>query len=370
MDAIAAASTKADRPHLLGYTPVARVNPYQSLLYRNFFEHGIAVAPVLKPSSFRELLGFSGLAESVSLHLHWNAWMTFGRDEEAEARRMAMGIVGRLEKFRAMGGNLIWTVHNLYPHDAQFIDLELEVQQRIADTANVVHVMSNSTVEAMSGILEIDENKILHVAHPSYHGAYPDYISKDEARVTLGIEPDETVFLLFGAIKPYKGLRRLLDAIDLVSQKNPELRFRLLVAGAADGSVEASEFVRRCLVHPNVLIENSRIASERAQYFLRAADVGLVNYERVLNSGAALLYQTFGLPIVAADVPSLRESVPDGLGLFVQDRTADALAESMVSAANRLLCTTVQERVLEYISEYKPDVISSALAKGLLMRIK
>lgn len=279
-----------------------------------------------------------------------------------------MGVIGRLEQLRSGGGHLVWTVHNVYPHDAVFVDLELEVQQRIADLASTVHVMSKSTVGAMKDTLNLDETKLVHAPHPNYKGAYPDFISREEARSTLGLDPDEVVFLLFGAIKPYKGLTRLLNAVDLLKAMNPEFRFRVLVAGGADSSPETTEFIKRSLVHSNVLIESARVPADRAQYFLRAADIGLVNYSRVLNSGAALLYQTFGLPIVAADVEPLREAIPADLGEFVEDSSAQAFAEAMFRAAFRFMNQDIEAKVSDYISQFDPDIVSDAFARELLLR--
>ncbi|MEB7505060.1 glycosyltransferase [Arthrobacter koreensis] len=358
------------RPHLYGYTPVARNNPFQSLLYKKFADHGIATAPILRPEKFRALTDFRDLANGTTLHLHWNAWMTFGSVEPDRARRMAMGIIGRLESLRAKGSNLVWTVHNLYPHDAKFIDLELEVQQRIADSANVIHVMSRSTQDAMKGIVDLAPEKVLFAPHPNYRGAYQDLTTREEARCVLGLGPDEVVFLLFGALKPYKGLQRLLDALDIVVRRNPDRQIRLLVAGAPDDSPEAESFVRNALVHPNVLIEPARIPAERAQYFLRASDVGLVNYERMLNSGAALLYQTFGLPTVAADQATLREGLPSDATVFVDGTGPDDFADALEKATETLVSKEIRDRVAAYIRQFDPDIVSDRFASDLLERLQ
>ena len=361
--------TAESRPHLMGYTPVARVNPFQSLLYKKFAHNGIATGPILQPQKFRALSDFAPMASGTSLHLHWNAWMTFNSKDPIRARSLAMGIVGRLEMMRSKGTKLIWTVHNLYPHDAQFIDLELEVQQRVADLADVVHIMSRSTQAAMDGIVHLDSRKLLYAPHPSYKGAYADHTTREEARCMFGIGPEEVVFLMFGAIKPYKGLSRLLDAIDLAILKNPDRQIRLLVAGEPDGSQEAEEFVKRALVHPNVLIEHNRVPSDRAQYFLRAADVGLVNYERLLNSGAALLYQTFGLPVVAADTAPLREGLSEEATVFVNGNSVENFALALGDAAEVLVSPAIRQSVSDHVANFDPDIVSDDFARQLLRRL-
>ncbi|MCU1568617.1 MAG: hypothetical protein JWQ56_3554 [Pseudarthrobacter sp.] len=342
------------------------MNPYQALLYRSFPQYGIGVAPILKPDKFRGLLDFQHLAETTSLHLHWNSWMTFGESDESRARSLGIGMAARVDALRSKGVNVIWTVHNVYPHDAVHIELELEIQQRIADAANVIHVMSNSTVQAMDGYLKIDASKVVAAPHPSYKGAYVDVVTREEARAMLGLEPDEVVFLLFGAIKAYKGLDRLIAAVDILSQRDPGLRFRIVVAGGADDSDEVRDFVNRALIHPRFLIENNKVPNDRAQYFLRAADVGLVNYARSLNSGAALLYGTFDLPVIAADTPTFREGLDHSSTVFVDGTSPQAFASAMSAATQLLGNAAVGQSLARHMSSLAPDVVSSNFAKSLL----
>ncbi|WCI08737.1 glycosyltransferase [Arthrobacter sp. OVS8] len=358
-----------ERPHLLGYTPVARMNPYQALLYRRFGESGIAVAPILKPDRFRGLLDFQRMASTTSLHLHWNSWMTLGAAEVGRARSIGLGMAGRLEQLRDKGVNVVWTVHNVYPHDAVHVDVELEIQQRVADAANIVHVMSASTVDAMNGFVRLDSEKIVVAPHPSYKGAYVDVVTRDEARAMLGLGPDEVVFVLFGALKSYKGLDRLLDAADILAAGSPEFRFRVLIAGGSDGSQAVREFVNRALVHPNVLIESGKVPNDRAQYFLRAADIGLVNYERSLNSGAALLYGTFDLPVVAADTPTFREGLDAVSTLFVEDGSAEAFARAMVASVSLVGNEAAKQSLATHMERLDPNVVSSDFARNLLTRL-
>ncbi|MGX9900548.1 glycosyltransferase [Arthrobacter sp. SA17] len=277
-------------------------------------------------------------------------------------------MAARLEQLREKGVNVIWTVHNVYPHDAVHIDVELEIQQRVADAANIVHVMSASTVDTMDSYVKLDRQKIVVSPHPSYKGAYVDVVTREDARAMLGLGPDEVVFVLFGALKAYKGLDRLLDAVDIMAADSSELRFRILVAGGADDSSAVREFVNRALVHPNVLIENSKIPNDKAQYFLRAADVGLVNYERTLNSGAALLYGTFDLPVVAADTPTFREGLDTASTVFVEDGSADSFARAMIASVRLIGKGAVKQSLRTHMERLDPDIVSSAFAQNLLTR--
>ncbi|MFC9932557.1 glycosyltransferase [Glutamicibacter sp. NPDC127525] len=356
--------------HLLAYTPVARVNPYQALCYKQFPNEGILAAPVLQPAKFLDLQNLSLRPLTKTLHLHWNSWMTQGMEDPERARMMGMGMAGRLQRLQKFGFNIVWTVHNVYPHDAMHVHVELEIQQRIADTADVLHVMSGATADAMSGITEIDSSKILVSPHPSYKGAYPDYVSREDARAALGIHGDEIVFLVFGALKAYKGLSRTLDAFDHLVAKNPMQRFRIIFAGKADNSDEVQEFITRANVHPRVLIEDSNIPTDKVQYFMRASDVGVVHYARSLNSGAALLYGAFDLPIVASATPTFLAELNSESTIFVEDETVASLADSMMESIDLIGSKAALAAISAEQKRLSADKVSSQFAQDLLIRLK
>ena len=105
--------------------------------------------------------------------------------------------------------------------------------------------------------------------------------------------PDELVYLVLGAIQPYKGILELLDAWDALPEDG--VPRRLVIAGAPSGEASVETVLERATLHPSVLLFDERIESDRMQIFLRAADVAVLPYLRTLNSGAQLLALTFGI---------------------------------------------------------------------------
>lgn len=355
--------------HLLFYTPVARVNPYQDLIYRSFPDRGISVAPVLTPASINQLMNFPVATKTKTIHLHWNSWMTQNSDSESAARSRGLGAVGRAERLRNQGFNVIWTVHNVYPHDAKYIDVELEIQQKISDISTVVHTMSSASMNELKQYTNIDENKILISPHPSYTGSYPNYVSKTEARSRLGIDGDEIVLVMFGAIKAYKGLLETLEAFDELRRNHPLNRFRLIVAGKADESAAAREFVKRALSHPFVLIENQTIPNDRVQIYLNAADIGLANYTRSLNSGAVLLYGTFGLPAVVANTATFHTELDPLSTKFVSGDSSRDYANAISEAVQNIGSQEVADSLKKWHLKLDSSAVSGKFADDLLKRL-
>jgi len=359
-----------EEQHLLFYTPVARVNPYQDLIYRSFPDAGFSVAPVLTPSTINQLMNFPVATKTKSIHLHWNSWMTQGSENEAAARSRGLGAVGRVARLRDQGFNVIWSVHNVFPHDAEYVDVELEIQQKISDVSTIIHTMSMASLNDLKEYTSIDPEKILVSPHPSYVGSYPNYISKTEARSRLGIDGDEIVLVMFGAIKAYKGLLKSLDAFDQLRRMRPNSRFRLIVAGKADDSPESQEFVQRALSHPFVLIENQTIPNDRVQIYLNAADLGLANYTRSLNSGAVLLYGSFGLPTVVADTGTFRCELDPTSTIFVQGNSTEEFADSISEGVKLAASKEVSRSLKEWHQTLDSAIVSRKFADDLIARLK
>lgn len=354
-------------PMLLGYTPVVRGNPYQALIYREFVNSGIMIAPITIPWKFAEYAQLTNLAPSVAVHIHWTSFVLDGVSSRGQARGQVRRLVDSLDALRDAGVKTVFTVHNVIPHDATFVEEEIEIQQALIERADVVHVMSSATIDVLGPMVRFDLDRILVSPHPSYVGAYPDYVTRDDARLSLRIDSDDIVYVLFGALKAYKGLDRLLESVETASAETGRRR-TLLVAGRPDRSPESQRFVNRALAHPNTLVYPHRVATEHVQYFLRAADIGLAPYHRVLNSGAALLYRTFDLPVLAARSEALWEGLDHDIAELDSGGSVEALASAMIRA-DRLLGEKTQHLVRERLTAFDPVRLSAVFAAGLRERL-
>jgi beta-1,4-mannosyltransferase len=182
------------------------------------------------------------------------------------------------------------------------------------------------------------------------------------------------VYGLFGAIKPYKGLRHVLDAFDAAVAADPPGAppRHLLVAGGPDKAAETHAFLERARLHPRVALDARRVPPDELAGHLRATDVAILPYDGALNSGVLFLALTFGLPVVVPDLPGFdgltppelarRYPVGDPAGL------ADALrdADRFLSPSGRAAATAAADAIA---ADRRPDVVSAAFVAGLLERL-
>jgi beta-1,4-mannosyltransferase len=357
----------AAEPIVLAYHPVARVNPYQALLYRRCWEHGIAPVALQKLEWLEDLETVAAAGARAVLHLHWTKGILSGAQTRVEIGERRAKFLAAIDRFLDAGGQLVWTVHNILPHDCEFPDEEARLQQAIADRAAVVHVLTPSTVRAVEPWFSIDPSRSLLVLHPSYRGAYADTVTRDEARYELGFDPQETVLGMFGAIRPYKGLADLLDAFDLALERPG--RRRLLVAGAPSELRGEQELLDRCALHPFVSLFAQRIPSHEMQLYLRAADVAVFPYQRSLNSGVLMLALTFGLPVVVPRGTELEAVVDRTSATTFDPGSVDGLADALV-AADRLLGPAARAAATAIAERHDPDRLAHEFAEGIGSRLR
>lgn len=350
-------------PWLFAYTPVARMNPYQALSYGSFGDHGLAVTPVTDAWSFDALTVLGGQTRGVIVHLHWLSVVLAGAGSAAEAAEKSAAFLAKMESFQEKGGKVVWTVHNMVPHDARYLQEEMRLQQAVADRADLIHVMTEDTPELMAEVLRLDPDKIVCVPHPGYHGAYPDVVPQDHARLALGLAPDETVYLAFGAIKAYKGLERLVEGFNVLLQRDATPR-RLIIAGGADRDRETADLVRQLRMHPYVLVDDTKVPTDKAQYLLRAADMMVLPHVRALNSGGALLGPTFGLPVIANPVGVLPGLLGEDFAEFIQGEAPEDIAAAL-ERADRLRSPEARQAAQAFADRHHPQDVSPALAQAI-----
>lgn len=358
-----------DRPILLAYHPVARMNPFQALLYGAAWGAGVAPLPMANLAELDAVAGLGSLGVQVVLHLHWTNAVLAGVPSEGVAAAAAE-FLARLDRFRATGGRLVWTVHNVLPHNSVSPDDEATLQRAIVERADAIHILAEDTAAAAAAYFELPAARTFHVPHPSYIGAYETALTREEARYQLDLDVDDTVYALVGAIKPYKGLDDLLTAFDLLYAEDP--RNRLVVAGAPDQEAVSTDFVRRCERHPGILVRATRIPAAELPVYLRAADAVVLPYRRTLNSGVLLLAYTFGLPVVAPDVPGIAELLrPDTSRAFSPGDAADLVRamREVADLAGPTAAARSREATLAIARERAPERISRRFFAALRERL-
>jgi glycosyltransferase involved in cell wall biosynthesis len=190
-------------------------------------------------------------------------------------------------------------------------------------------------VHSSNGVREliadgVAASKITQIAHPNYLQFCRDHsLPRDEARNLLGIPPVARSILFFGTIAAYKGLDVLLRAFSRVSEEDPHAH--LTIAGEPlEDFAPYQALVEQLALTDRVLTDLRHISfAEFAKYF-RSADVVVLPYRRIYQSGILQLAYGFGRPVVVTDVGGLGEAVSnDQTGSTVPAEDPRSLALAM-----------------------------------------
>lgn len=317
----------ATRPMLLAYGPVARRNQFQAMLYARAAEHAFGVLPLQHLELFERIPSVT----PVLCHLHWVHELTARAADRAAADAGVAQWRRLLGQLKAQGHRIAWTVHNVLPHESHWPEHDIEVHRMVAEAADIVHVMTHASRELCAPYYAWPAARELYVPHPSYEGAQTDWIDRPQARATLGIAPDEFVFLSFGAVLPYKGHARVMRVFDQLAA-GAGRPVRWLVAGQASHAGLLRELRTWAATRPNVTLDIRPVPNEDLQEHFRAADVALCPYERTLNSGAALMAASFGVPIIGPRTGGFVDNLGEDCALLFDPGSDEALLTVMRDA--------------------------------------
>jgi len=232
-----------------------------------------------------------------------------------------------LRLVKKLGIKLVYTVHNVLPHDTgkRFVPVFKRVYKEM--DALICH-----TAEAKSRLVSefsVDAERVWVIPHgPLLHDA--KRISVEASRAALSLPPDETLVLWQGIIRSYKGLDFLLEGWRRVDARS--LNARLLIAGTGEaGLLKAiKEQVVRLGLQESVRLDFRFIPDEALPAYYQASDVLVYPYKEVTTSGALMTALAYGKAIVATNLPAFREVLRDKeTGLLVDYGDVDTLASSL-----------------------------------------
>lgn len=305
------------------YTPG---NPYQRYLYTSL------------PSAFQtrfgtlenafELLEHVGHSERVIFHLHWEDAIYRDAADESEAFDLAQAFIDACERFKRAGGLLVWTIHNLTPHNQKYLVLHAEFCRHLMSTAQAVHMHSFRAIAELRSLLDIDISKI----HVVPHGNYLSLTGRVESSPALSREKaelkrDDIVFLLFGRLSYYKGIDLLFDALRLWHHP----KAHLVIAGKDITPINLDQLSaawQDCTTFRFRFLPDEELCN-----LIKAANFVVLPYHDSLTSGSLLLAMSAGRPVIAPSLATVTELVSNEQnGLLFDEGNARSLATALAAS--------------------------------------
>ena len=223
--------------------------------------------------------------------------------------------------YRLLGKKIVFTAHNVNAgkrdeNDSWLNRMSLKIQYGLCDH---IFVHTEGMKTGMISEFGIPENKVGVIPFGVNNTVPNTSLSSAEAKRQLGVSRTDKVMLFFGNIAPYKGLEYLIAAFDELLKRDRSCR--LLIVGSPKGTKSYWHHVRRRIqnsdVADRVIAKIEYVPDEETELYFKAADVLILPYAHVFQSGVLFLGYSFGLPAIAADVGSLgKKSSKVKLDLF------------------------------------------------------
>jgi len=218
--------------------------------------------------------------------------------------------------YRLLGKNIVLTLHNVNARrrdskDTSLNQLTLRIQYRLAD-----HIFVHTEKMKIELIKEFRVQGVRLTVIPfGINNAVPNTrLTTGEAKVRLGIRNGERTILFFGNIAPYKGLEYLISAFHQIAAQHDN--YRLIIAGRPKNCEKywaaIREAIRQDVQCGRILLKEEYIPDDMTELYFKAADVLALPYRYIYQSGVMFLGYSFGLPVLAADVGSLKEDIIEG----------------------------------------------------------
>jgi glycosyltransferase involved in cell wall biosynthesis len=185
-----------------------------------------------------------------------------------------------------------------------------------------IRVFSNTTIPKLVEAIHVKPSLCKVVPEGSYVNYYTNSTNREEARKRLKIEKDRKVLLYLGYIKPYKGISELLDEFQQSFQNEADTL--LLIAGQVMDKNYFNSIKERA--GKQVQIFDRFIEDDELQYFMHAADIVILPFKKIENSGSVILAMGFEKPVIAPKMGVLTERLKAQPNLLYQEHISESFS--------------------------------------------
>ena len=255
------------------------------------------------------LIGYAAKARPQIFHILWNnKFQVFDRTL-------------LMLYYKMLGKKIVLTAHNVNigrrdSADSYLNRFTLKIQYLLSD-----HIFVHTETMKLELIEEfaVPDSRITVIPFGINNSVPNTALKSPEAKKRLGVESHRKVILFFGNIAPYKGLEYLVRAFQKIAARRDE--YGLIIAGRPKDCVKYWTAIQQTIaddvLRKRIVVHAVYIPDEHTEIYFKAADLLVLPYTYIYQSGVMFLGHSFGLPVVASDVGSLKEDIVEGKNGFL-----------------------------------------------------
>jgi glycosyltransferase involved in cell wall biosynthesis len=264
--------------------------------------------------------------------------------------------------YRVLGKRIAFTAHNVNAarrdgNDTVLNRLTLRVQYRMVDH---IFVHTERMKRELRTHFGVSDQKTTVIPFGMNSTVPNTALTSVEARQRLGLIAREKAVLFFGNIAPYKGLEYLVEAMEMLARTGHD--YRLIIVGSPNNYAsyweQVQQQISRLGLHCHIIERIEFVPDEDTEIYFKCADVLVLPYTHISQSGVLVLGYNFGLPVIASDVGSFREDILEGrTGYVFRPRDPADLAKTIEVYFSSALFRELENR-REEIRAYANDRFS------------
>jgi D-inositol-3-phosphate glycosyltransferase len=315
---------------------------------------------------YTKVLRYAATAEPRIFHILWNNKLVY------------FDRTFLMLYYKLLGKKIVFTAHNVNAgkrdgNDSLLNRVTLKIQYHLADH---IFVHTERMKKELLEEFAVPDRAVTVIPFGINNSAPNTDLSPAEARRRLGIAEGEKTILFFGRIRPYKGLDYLVDAFHRIAASGEN--YRLIIAGEPKGEPKKETQQYWAGIQENIargpggnrITQCIEFVSDaETELYFKAADVSVLPYTMVFQSGVLFLSYSFGLPVIATDVGSLREDIIEGkTGFTCKACDAEDLARAIETYFASDLFKDLSRRRLEireYANAHHSWTVVGTLTRGV-----
>lgn len=264
-------------------------------------------------------------------HIHWpDSHLLTGSWWRAVGKHARLALL--MLYLRARGTRIVWMMHNLQAHEKDhWLSSWLFPRWFPQLCTHVIALTGNGLAAARARYPVLWRKHAAVIPHGHYRDEYPgdscpELLSRTANRRRLGLAQDRFTLLFFGNIRRYKNVPLLIEAFRAL----PGRDVQLVIAGQPGVGIEAADIAALARSDERIRLHLEFVPESQVTVFLGAADLVVLPFDSVLNSGSVLLALSLNRPVLAprlGALPEIQSAVsPRWLNLYDGPLTAELLA--------------------------------------------
>jgi D-inositol-3-phosphate glycosyltransferase len=210
---------------------------------------------------------------------------------------------------RLVGVKIVHTPHDIYSFKSS---KEIFLRRKLYQSSNILFVHNVANKKQLMEDFGISSEQIRQVIHGNYEYFLDQSLTKRDARSRLNLTMDKKIVLLFGSLRQGKGIETAVKSFSMIKEKSQVL-FLIVGKPARGFDMEAlKKLIQETYLNGFLDLREGFVEDNLVEAYYKSADLVLVPYERVYESGVLRYAFSCGLPTVVSDIDEFSNFARDG----------------------------------------------------------